>query len=205
LFDLGQFAAGVLLRSRVGGDAMVFGEAITRLASRSIVSTVAPAPMRVATARVTSASVNVERSLVRSRRSRSAIHSSGSTSVPTPRRCRARRARRSRASMRRRSRPDVDRRTRRSDRRRARAPTRCGGFEFPVGVESGRSDLHLRLVPARREHRLLAALGVFGVPVESSHASISAERFENRSRMCCGIPAISGRVVRASTRRRTIR
>ena len=33
------------------------------------------------------------------------------------------------------------------------------GLEFPVGVESGRPDLHLRLQATRGEHGLLAALG----------------------------------------------
>ena len=52
-------------------------EPITRRASRSIVSTVAPASSRVATASVRSRRVKVDRSLVRSRRRRSVIHSSG--------------------------------------------------------------------------------------------------------------------------------
>ena len=59
--------------------ATTWSEARTRPAIRSIVSTVAPWPCRAATARIRSASVNVDAAAVSSVRSRSAIHSSGST------------------------------------------------------------------------------------------------------------------------------
>ena len=72
-----------------------------------------------------------------------------------------------------------------------RPPPPLFGFLLPAGVEP--FAFPFRLVPPGRQHRgLLTRPGPSAVPVASSHASISARRFENWSTRPWGTPAISG-------------